>query len=104
MIGERLSELRKDMGYTQQELADMLGISKFSISSYENDKTTPDDDMKVKLAKKLNVSIDYLLGVTDEPYPYQDDVTIVRISPKLSIQAVSEIKDFIRYVKDKDKR
>jgi len=104
MIGERLSELRKDLGYTQQELADMLGISKFSISSYENDKTTPDDDMKVKIAKQLNISMDYLLGIADEPFPYKDDATIVRISPKLSEQEIKEIKDFIRYVKEKNKR
>lgn len=103
MIGERLSELRKDMGYTQQELADMLGISKFSISSYENDKTTPDDDMKVKLAKTLNVSMDYLLGITNEPIPYKNNYTVIRVSPKLSKKAINEIKDFIEYVKTKDK-
>ena len=41
MIGERLSELRKDAGMSQQELADMLSLTKYTISSYEREKTMP---------------------------------------------------------------
>ncbi len=47
MIGERLNELRKDKGMTQQELGELLSVSKYTISSYENDKTSPDDHNKV---------------------------------------------------------
>lgn len=99
MIGERLTELRKDIGMTQDELAEKLLISKFTVSSYENNKTTPDDNLKVKIAKIFNVSIDYLLGLVDEPIPYQDNETVIRISPKLPKQARAEIKEFIKYIK-----
>ena len=51
MIGERISELRKEMGLTQKELADMLSVSKYTISSYETDRTSPDDHNKILLAQ-----------------------------------------------------
>lgn len=71
MIGERLSELRKDKGMSQQELADRLSITKFTISSYEREKTMPSDEIKLEIAKIFDVSLDYLLGLIDEPAPYK---------------------------------
>ncbi len=65
MIGERLAELRKDHGLTQEGLAKVLGISKHTIASYEQNKSAPDDATKVRIAKQFNRSLDYLLGATD---------------------------------------
>lgn len=70
MIGERLSFLRKERGMTQQELAEALELTKYTISSYEADKTAPNDEIKVAIAKLFNVSLDYLLGLIDEPISY----------------------------------
>ena len=50
MIGERLSFLRKEKGMTQQELAEALELTKYTISSYEADKTAPNDEIKVAIA------------------------------------------------------
>ena len=66
MIGERLAKARKAAGLTQQEMADLLGVNYKSISAYERDLYEPDDQKKVVLAEKLNISLDYLLGLTDE--------------------------------------
>ena len=44
MNGERLADLRKDKNMSQKELAQKLGISVYTISSYEREKSTPDDD------------------------------------------------------------
>ena len=56
LFGERLILLRKRRALTQQELADILFVSKYTISSYEHGKTTPDDCSKIMLAKFFDVS------------------------------------------------
>lgn len=65
LFGERLIFLRKRRALTQQELADILFVSKYTISSYEHGKTTPDDCSKIMLAKFFDVSLDYLFGLID---------------------------------------
>lgn len=65
MCGDRLAELRKDKGLTQQEFADLMSLSKSAISSYERNLTTPDDDTKVRFARFFNVSLDYMMGAKD---------------------------------------
>lgn len=64
--GERLSDIRKDRGMKQQELADKLSVSVTTVSGYENDQNNPNDDIKVSIAQIFNISLDYLLGAIDE--------------------------------------
>ena len=66
MIGERLAELRKDRGLSQQEFAEIFGLSTSTISSYEREVNEPDDSTKVKIAQYFNISLDYLLGATNQ--------------------------------------
>ena len=65
IIGERLSELRKDRQLTQSDLAKILGVCTKSVSMYERGVVSPPDDIKLALAKLFCVSVDYLLGLTD---------------------------------------
>lgn len=67
MIGERLKKLRKYMGYTQDDLAEKLSISRSSLSLYEIDKREPDSETFNKIADFFDVSLDYLNGRTDDP-------------------------------------
>lgn len=53
MIGERLQELRKDHGVSQAQLAELLGVSHYTISSYECNRSDPDDNSKIIIAKLL---------------------------------------------------
>ena len=69
MIGSRLYLLRKAAGLSQAELGNMLSVSHHNISSYEKDKSDPSDETKVWLAKFFGVSVDYLVGMCDEPFP-----------------------------------
>ena len=69
MKGERLGELRKDAGLSQKELADMVSISVHTVASYEQGKSDPDDETKVRFANIFNVSLDYLLGAIDLQIP-----------------------------------
>lgn len=62
-ISERLAELRKERGYTQQKVADYLKIDRSNYSKYERGKLELNPDMLIALAKLYNVSTDFLLGL-----------------------------------------
>ena len=64
MLSKRIYELRLSFGWTQVQLAQKLGITKQTVSNWENDNIQPSIDMLVKLSKIFNVSTDYLLGLT----------------------------------------
>lgn len=65
MIGERLAELRKLNGETQEELAAVLHVSVPTVRCWEHDKSSPDHATLIALCKRYNTSADYLLGLTD---------------------------------------
>lgn len=60
-IAERLQELRKKAGYSQEQVAEMLGISRQAISKWESGQGNPEIDNVVKLTEIYNVSADYIL-------------------------------------------
>ena len=61
-LGEKLSKLRKEYNYTQEQLADILGVSRQSISKWESDIAYPETDKLIKMGKLFECSIDYLLN------------------------------------------
>ena len=65
VFGKRLRELRKENGYTIEQFADMVGISKSTLGYYENDKRMPDIEILARIANVLNVNADYLIGRTN---------------------------------------
>ena len=65
VFGKRLKELRKANGYTIEQFADMVGISKSTLGYYENDKRMPDIEILTRIADTLNVNADYLIGRTN---------------------------------------
>ncbi|MBC1235225.1 helix-turn-helix domain-containing protein [Listeria booriae] len=62
MFGEILKKLRVTNDMTQSELGERIGVSKVSISKYENGNQFPDTDTLQKIADVFRVSTDYLLG------------------------------------------
>ena len=60
----RLYELRKQHGYSQDELADKLNVSRQAISKWERSESSPDTDNLIALAKLYGVSLDELLNYT----------------------------------------
>jgi transcriptional regulator with XRE-family HTH domain len=66
-FGTKLSKLRKDHNYTQEQLAGILGVSRQSISKWESDVAYPETEKLIKLGKLFGCSMDYLLNedVTD---------------------------------------
>ena len=65
LFGLRLKSLRSKKGLTQQQLADKLGIVKASVSSYEQSSNYPSVEILIQLCRTLNVSADFLLGLSD---------------------------------------
>ena len=61
-FGDKLSALRREQNYTQEQLADLLGVSRQSVSKWESGQSTPDLEKLVQLADYFQVSTDYLLG------------------------------------------
>lgn len=65
-IGEKIAKQRKELNYTQDQLADILGVSRQSISKWESNISYPETDKLIELGKIFNCSMDYLL---------KDDIT-----------------------------
>lgn len=68
MLGERIKLLRKEQLITQDQLADYLNVSRQSVWGYENDGVEPSLSVLIKIADRFNISLDYLLGRTEEKY------------------------------------
>ena len=62
-FGERIKELRKRSGLSQEQLAQRLGITKGMVSSYETSMRMPSYSILIKIAQMFHVSTDYLLGM-----------------------------------------
>lgn len=60
--GEKIAKLRKENNYTQEDLADIMGVSRQSISKWEGDQAFPETEKLIVLSKFFHVSIDYLLN------------------------------------------
>lgn len=60
-LGEKLTKLRKENNYTQEQLADILGVSRQSVSKWESDVAYPETEKLIKLGKLYECSMDYLL-------------------------------------------
>ncbi|WP_295159308.1 helix-turn-helix transcriptional regulator [Selenomonas sp. AE3005] len=68
MFSYRLKELRnKKNGLTQAKLAEVMNVSQQAVGLWERGKNMPSHELVAKLASFFNVSVDYLLGRTDEP-------------------------------------
>ena len=61
-LGSRLAQMRKQAGYSQEGVADKLGVSRQAVSRWENGEASPDTDNLIALADLYNVSLDELVG------------------------------------------
>lgn len=75
MFSERIKELRISYGLNQVEFGHRLGVTKQSISNWENNNITPSIDMLISIANKFSVSADYLLGIDNRRQLYIDGLT-----------------------------
>ncbi len=67
-LGDKLSKLRRDNNYTQEQLAGVLGVSRQAISKWESNVTYPETDKLIYMSELFNCSLDYLLKEKEEIY------------------------------------
>lgn len=92
-FAERLKDLRTKRGYSQQDLAKKLGISKSTISMLEVGSRQPSKEMMELIADYFNVTLDYLMGKDDVSFyfftPEQSDL-LVKLSADEDLYALIE--------------
>ena len=66
-LGDKLSKLRKENNCTQEQLADVLGVSRQSVSKWESNITYPETDKLVRISKFFHCTTDYLLLEEEKP-------------------------------------
>jgi len=67
----RLKDLREDHDMTQQQVADILGMKQSQYSRYERGVRDVPTDVLIRLAKLFSTSVDYILGMTNDPKPHK---------------------------------
>ena len=103
---QRIKELRKTRGWSQQVLADKLDVNKVTVSQYERGIRKPDINVVTALCDIFNVSSDYLLGNDDVTVRYlrEEDLKQLdgaqrvpvfgRVAAGIPIEAITDILDY----------
>lgn len=90
MLSEQLKIIRKANKFTQQELADAIGIERSTYASYETGRNKPDVVLLSKIAKVFGVSSDYILEI-DTTVPLNVEDIPVQYKKKSGNQLVSTL-------------
>lgn len=109
-LGKRLKELREENSFTLEYVATKLNTTKTSIARYEKNDREPKSEMLTALANFYNVSVDYLLGRTDErnihkEKPKLDEgiktIAAHRVNPyeDISEEGINKINEYIEMVR-----
>lgn len=93
IIGSRIKEARKAKGLSQQQLGDMLGVSKVSICGYETGTRMPTLDNFLQLVEILDLTPDYILGRDITVVAENEEPYIVKLS-KQDLNIIHELKKY----------
>lgn len=83
-LADRLQDLRKKANYSQEQVADLLGISRQAISKWESGQGKPELDNIIKLTEVYHVSADYIISGQEHtlPIPPQPKKSLSHIAQK----------------------
>ncbi|WP_183140002.1 helix-turn-helix domain-containing protein [Streptococcus salivarius] len=105
-FSERLKDLRKQAGLTQVDVAERLGVSQPAYASWERGIKKPTQENLVKIAQVLNVSVDYLVGNSEERTDELDNIELLfRMNSKGLTDEEKEIfkKELIEFMEERKK-
>jgi transcriptional regulator with XRE-family HTH domain len=91
MLGERIEERRKALGWKRPQLAERMEVNTNTVFRWEKNDRTPSDDDKRKLSILLNTTVAYLMGETDNPAP---------LLKELNLRDQGEIKSNVATIND----
>lgn len=69
IFGRRMKDRRKILGISRKAFAKQIGVTYSTLSMYERGEKRINDNLKIKIAKELNLSLDYLMGIINSPLP-----------------------------------
>lgn len=87
IFADKLIELRKKSGWSQEELAEQMNVTRQSVSKWEGAQSVPDLEKIIQLSKLFGVSTDYLLK--DEIEPNENESASLKTEEKLNVRRVS---------------
>ncbi|AJQ59274.1 helix-turn-helix transcriptional regulator [Bacillus cereus] len=93
IIGKRIKEIRMSLGYTQQQFADSVDISKPMVSYIESGKKTPSRETVSKISNLANISTDYIMGLSDNKTSEEPSASDVMLELKYYIDRVETFDD-----------
>lgn len=93
LIGKRIKDMRLEKGMSQQELGDLIGVTKVSVCGYENGTRTPSLETFCILADIFETTTDYLLG-REVPVVNGDTGEFVASVSKDDIEIINEIRHY----------
>ena len=101
---ERLKLLRKRNNLSQYKLADKLGCSRGLVANYEQGRREPDYNMLLTLAAFFHVSVDYLLGKSEniEYYYSDEDLEVLTSIRTLDGESRQDLKKYLKLLELKD--
>lgn len=107
MIGDNIRKLRKEKGMLQKDLAKALNVTKAAVSSWEINRTSPDDDMKKAIADFFGVSILKLYEYDDSQDLSTDEAELIDMFRRLNPVGQSRLTQYaedllIIYRRDSD--
>lgn len=102
LFADRLKELRKDKGLTQEDMADFLCIKRQTYSAYERKISLPDINILYKLSDFFGVTVDYLLGKSDRTEQKKSDKLTEKIE-NLSPEGRLKAEEYISMLETLDK-
>ena len=105
-FAERLKTLRKQVKLTQTQIAEKLDISQQAYASWERGVKKPTQENLVKIAQVLNVSVDYLVGNSEEKSDELDNIELLfRMNSKGLTEEEKEIfkKELIEFMEERKK-
>lgn len=106
ILAKRLKQIRIERGMTQKDFAQEMGFTSVTLSAYENSLKRPSLDLILGIAKKCNVSLDWLCGLSDkqseqnhQEYKTYSDIlkTLIEWDKilKISIEIIDQEKDIL---------
>lgn len=81
-----LKKLRNEFNISQQQLADVIGVSQQSINKYENHNIEPDIETLKTMAKFFNTSIDYLVGYKESETKFDNTQELLRLFNLMTVE------------------
>lgn len=89
-LGDKLSKLRKENNYTQEQLASVLGVSRQSISKWESNIAYPETDKLIRISELFDCTLDYLLKDIEETTHNNQSNEKIHFSQKRLLERKSE--------------